>query len=227
MLKRIFILALFMVLLTACNSPIENTSHATCEPTLPTTIAETILPPPVDPIVEGFSSTTRADLWEGLTKDDSVKMGSNDYLYSLLTDDYLDETVVMVYKAEYYNFKNFQGDSTCERVDISAHLGCACKSPEDVRLNKDYLHARLYISYFYEADGSSQSILAEEPYEQVDGYANVYKYSPSDRASICYVVLLSPNYSCRFDIDTAYEGHAHIAEELIKYVLNQLLVTDK
>ena len=220
MLKRIFILALFMVLLTACDVPTKNIAQTTCEPTLPTTIAETILPPPVDPKVEGFSSSTRTDLWEGLTQDDSVKMGSNDYLYSLLTDDYLDETVVMVYKAEYCNYKNFHGDSTSERVDISAHLGCACKSPEDVRLNEDYLHARLYISYFYRADGSCQSLLAGEPYEQVDGYANVYYYSSSDGASICYLALLSPNYACRFDIDTAYEDHDRVAEELIKYVLN-------
>lgn len=220
MLKRILVLALFMVLLTACNSPIENTSQATCEPTLPTTIAETILPPLVDPVVEGFSSTTRVGLWEWAMRDDSVKMGSNDYLYSLLMDDYLDETVVMVYKAEYSNFFNFNGDSTCEGVDIWAHLGCACKNPEDVRQNEDYLHARLYISYFYEADGSCHSLLAGKPYEQVDGYANVYKCSHSDGASIQYLVLLSPNYACRFDIDTAYEGHAHIAEELIKYVLS-------
>lgn len=227
MLKRILVLVLLMVLLTACDVPTKNTSQGTCEPTLPTTIAETTIPSLVDPIIEGFSSTTRAGLWEGVMRDDSVKMGSNDYLYSLLTDDYLDETVVMVYKAEYCNFFNFHGDSTGERVDISAHLGCACKSPEDVRLNEDYLHATLYISYFYRADGSCQSLLAGEPYEQIDGYANVYKYSRSDGTSIQYLALLSPNYACRFNIDTAYEGHEHIAEELIKYVVNQLLVTDK
>ena len=219
MLKRILVMVLLMVLLTACDAPTKNTSQGTCEPTLPTTIAETTIPSLVDPKIEGFSSSTRVDLWKWLMLDDSVKMGSNDYVYKLLIDDYLNEEVITVYEATYSNFFNLNGVSTCERVDISTHFGCACKSPEDVRLDKYNLHAKLYITYFYYADGSCRELLAGEPYEQVDGYANVYKYSHSDGASICYLVLQSPNYACRFNIDTAYEDYDCVAEELIQYVL--------
>lgn len=227
MLKRILVMVLLMVLLTACDAPIEHTTQSTCEPSLPTTKLETVpVDLPVDPKIEGFSSSTRVGLWKWLMLDDSVKMGSNDYIYKLLIDDYLNEEVITVYEATYSNFFNFSGGSTCERVDISTHLGCACKSPEDVRLDKYNLHAKLYITYFYYADGSCRELLAGEPYEQVEGYANVYKYSRYDGASICYLVLQSPNYACRYDIDTAYEDYDCVAEELFQYVLGLSVPTN-
>ena len=174
---------------------------------------------PIDPVAEEVFATSLAGLLARLEQETSVIMGGNSFLDAVLSDQYLNAEDVRVYELRYKKWKNTNAEYIgSETIDIYAHLGCPCETPDDFLGSRGECHPTLEIRFFYGQGG--ESLLTGSAYERVDEYADVYCYSSADNATLHYLVLMSSNYACRFSIDMAFKEHDILVEDIIKYVLS-------